>query len=163
MNSTTPTKKTCCACGVEKDLDAFHVYRRAKDGRQGMCKSCRSAETKARYKKDPGYFKYRANSRGDYAFIDAAEQLISALKANPCVDCGRVKASRGMHFHHIRNDKSFDVGQYRLHATSLEQLAAEIAKCVLVCSTCHRKRHAKTVRAAELALTEGVPEGAGII
>jgi hypothetical protein len=150
----TPTKKTCCACSVEKDLDAFHVYRRAKDGRQAMCKSCRSSETKARYKKNPEYFKYRANSRGNYDFIDAAELLLSTLKANPCVDCGQVKSRKSMCFHHVRRDKSFDVGQYRMHATSIEQLAAEIAKCVLVCRACHRKRHAITVRAAELALTE---------
>lgn len=39
--------KPCRICGVEKPLDCFHVLRKSKDGRQGRCKDCACAITRA--------------------------------------------------------------------------------------------------------------------
>jgi hypothetical protein len=36
-------RKTCNACGVEKDLAEFHRNRSVPDGRQGRCKACMAA------------------------------------------------------------------------------------------------------------------------
>jgi hypothetical protein len=35
--------KTCFNCGEEKSLEDFHVDKRSKDGRRGVCKNCRNA------------------------------------------------------------------------------------------------------------------------
>src|SRR6266478_6148351 len=52
---------------------------------------------------------------------------IAGLKAKPCMDCN-----------HVRGQKLFQVSECR---RSLEAILAEIAKCDLVCSNCHRIRH----------------------
>lgn len=60
--------KTCKRCMKSKPHEAFHVYRKAKDGRQPICKECRSAERKQCYANNSERIKkvaanYRADNR----------------------------------------------------------------------------------------------------
>ncbi len=58
-------------------------------------------------------------------------QRIQELKTKPCQDCGNVFEPCAMDFHHI------DPTQKETRRKTM----AEIAKCVLLCSNCHRIRH----------------------
>jgi len=62
-----------------------------------------------------------------------------ALKDGPCVDCGGKFPSECMDFDHVpeRGPKLASVGRL---LRDEELLQAEIAKCDLVCSNCHRIR-----------------------
>lgn len=67
-------------------------------------------------------------------------QRISEIKANtPCADCKGFFHPFVMDFDHVRGEKLGDVSRLARSSTS-EAVDAEIQKCELVCSNCHRLR-----------------------
>ena len=64
--------------------------------------------------------------------------LLDKAKDKPCMDCGGQFPPEAMDFDHVRGVKSFCVN--RAQSRSLAAIRAEIAKCDLVCSNCHRVR-----------------------
>lgn len=74
----------------------------------------------------------------------AASAVIEAAKDAPCADCGVKYPPFVMDFDHVRGTKGFNIAPNR--SRSLELIKAEIAKCEVVCSNCHRARtHARKV------------------
>ncbi len=71
---------------------------------------------------------------------------VVAVKQQPCTDCGGCFAPESMDFDHVRGRKEDNVA-VMARRDSLEAIQAEIAKCEVVCSNCHRSR---TVKRAEL-------------
>lgn len=65
-------------------------------------------------------------------------RLIDSLKNFPCPDCGKSFPASAMDFDHVRGVKIANVSEM-LDAT-LSEIFAEVAKCELVCATCHRIR-----------------------
>lgn len=63
---------------------------------------------------------------------------INRIKSTPCLDCQVQYSPWVMDFDHVRGHKLFEIG----HNTSMSRskLLAEIAKCDIVCSNCHRAR-----------------------
>lgn len=76
------------------------------------------------------------------------EAFYVGLKQKPCMDCGQVFPSCVMEFDHVRGEKLKPVSQLRV--SKLSTLLAEVAKCDLVCSNCHRMRTHRTTQAEEL-------------
>jgi hypothetical protein len=68
------------------------------------------------------------------------QDAVNAAKSGPCVDCGRKFPLECMDLDHVleRGPKLFNLS--KLGARKLENVLAEIAKCDLVCSNCHRLR-----------------------
>ena len=54
--------KTCTKCGEEKPLDGYHVSRRAKDGRQPICKPCKKS-VDSQYDRREYMAKWRAENK----------------------------------------------------------------------------------------------------
>lgn len=128
--------KTCSTCGVEKPLDDFHKSAHHASGRQPACKACRCAHQKARYE---------ANKPAHRATIAARQQSLSdfidTFKLAPCLDCGESYPPYVMDFDHRPGEvKLFAISKMRNQGQSKEKIVAEIAKCDLVCSNCHRER-----------------------
>ncbi len=46
-------------------------------------------------------------------------------------------------FHHPGGDKEINIGDATRQGWSVARLKKEIAKCVLLCANCHRKRHSR--------------------
>jgi hypothetical protein len=65
--------------------------------------------------------------------------LLDNAKNKPCADCGVKYDPWVMDFDHLR-DKKFTISGKASQGYSLEKLLAEIAKCDVVCSNCHRIR-----------------------
>jgi len=57
-----------------------------------------------------------------------------------CLDCGYREDPTKLLFHHLNDDKAFGVSA--AWSRSWAKVEAEIAKCVVVCTWCHNKRHA---------------------
>lgn len=99
---------------------------------QVVCSNCHRVRT----------WKRRGESRKKLdGEAEKRKQFIENLKAtSPCLDCGKFFHPHAMDFDHVpeRGPKSF--GLYHGHYQSWDGLYAEIAKCDLVCSNCHRTR-----------------------
>jgi len=64
-----------------------------------------------------------------------------AAKDRPCTDCGGRWHPLVMEFDHLPGTvKLADIGSVRGRKWGWRTLAAEIAKCEVVCPTCHRVR-----------------------
>lgn len=82
----------------------------------------------------------RRGSRKRRARID---DLLTAAKDRPCVDCGIRLPTQCMDLDHVQGVKEFNLAWSKggkCYAT-FEQIAAEIAKCEVRCPNCHRLRH----------------------
>lgn len=83
----------------------------------------------------------RANRIGHAARGMAEKRAaVRALKQAPCMDCGLEWPPFVMDFDHVRGEKRMEVGRMLTQGYTLEAIMAEIEKCDLVCSNCHRIR-----------------------
>ncbi len=75
--------------------------------------------------------------------VRAITAHVTTLKRRPCMDCGGTFPPVCMDFDHLPgNKKSGNVSTMARLGWSTEKILAEIAKCDLVCSNCHRIRTA---------------------
>lgn len=116
-----------------------------------------AAYNKAWRKQNPTYGrKWKAKHRGRYAtynrrwrqehpgYVGPKQQSIKdyllGLKSNtPCADCGQKYRACCMDFDHVKGVKVNCVALLA-NSCSWPQLLAEVAKCEIVCSNCHRMR-----------------------
>jgi len=128
MNDT----KQCFRCKEDKPLSEFH---KRKGGLNPVCKICRKDDY------DPVRARelYDARKEEIQEDIDVFLAYIDRLKRDTgCADCGTKEGL--LHFHHLdKQTKVTNVGQ--MWSYSKESLTAEIAKCVVLCASCHSKRH----------------------
>lgn len=117
-------EKLCNECGETKPLDEFGKDANKPDGHRGQCKLCRN-ERAAMYQE-----RNRARRR----------EWLNALKSGPCADCGQTFPPVCMDFDHLGDDKTQIVSRLVYANASKATVLAEIAKCDLVCSNCHRIR-----------------------
>jgi hypothetical protein len=76
---------------------------------------------------------------GNYKTRQKIKEYIQKIKkSNPCTDCGNYFPYYVMDFDHL-SDKSFVIGRGYM-TQSMIKVIAEIKKCELVCSNCHRIR-----------------------
>jgi len=69
-----------------------------------------------------------------------AVKYIQELKQNtPCADCKESYPYWIMEFDHLR-DKLFTIGTFKKTTCDLKKVIAEIEKCEVVCSNCHKNR-----------------------
>jgi hypothetical protein len=67
-------------------------------------------------------------------------EFIDSCKRCPCVECGGCFPTFVMDFDHVRGTKVAIVSRLGGNRASPARVAAEIAKCEVVCSNCHRLR-----------------------
>jgi hypothetical protein len=68
-----------------------------------------------------------------------ARYLKDIKEKNPCMDCKVSYPYYMMDFDHVRGTKQANVAEL-INTLSKKRLDAEIAKCEIVCSNCHRAR-----------------------
>lgn len=67
------------------------------------------------------------------------QQWIDLLKhTQGCLDCGRHDGC--LDYHHV-DPSSREVGMNHMRTFSLERWFDEVSKCVVLCRSCHMKRH----------------------
>lgn len=131
--------KTCGICRQIVALDSFHKNNKKKDGRTNNCKKCQAAYIREHYERNKEYYIDKAVRQRL-----ALAELLKELKDNKaCMDCGRVCQHFALDYDHIDSDgKLNDVSKLIAYGNK-KRLLREIAKCELVCATCHRYRTAK--------------------
>ncbi len=103
------------------------------------CKEC--AKAYYRGKKDPDGKCY--SSARQLKYKERNRVLLRGIKTSAgCAHCGEDDPVC-LDFHHEdRKIKLYNICQLALSACSIEKLRAEIEKCIVLCSNCHRKLEA---------------------
>lgn len=110
-----------------KDPEARKVYHR-----EYMQRYLSSPDTKRKHLER--VFKNQAKYR------KATRLLVECFKKQGCSLCSETDPVT-LDAHHLK-DKTFNVGTASGGGYSPAAVAAELAKCVCICSNCHRKVHA---------------------
>ncbi len=140
---------TQCKHGHPFDVENTYL---TKGGRR-LCRTCHRIQSRKSISTPEGKAKNRArahawqaNNAGRYQQYCKdrrvrTSQWLNEVKSRGCSRCGE-KRLPCLDFHHRDpSTKSFDIG-VRASAISLETLQAEVAKCDVICSNCHRVLHA---------------------
>ena len=124
-------------------LEHFHRNRVKADGYGASCKPCQRAYNQAHYEANKDFYKRKARVHNDRraqelrAIIDAERK-----KHSKCPDCRRTWPLVALDFDHVRGKKLFNISHAPTMACSPKRLLLEIAKCEVVCASCHRVRTA---------------------
>ena len=133
--------KTCLTCKTAKLLAEFSKHGKRVDGKQDNCKVCACEIAKKWYKAhkhDPAVAARLA--KWTKATKQQLQDEVNQIKREAgCKYCGECEACC-LDFHHI-GKKDRDVSRW-VHCKSPKKLYAEIKRCIVVCSNCHRKIHA---------------------
>lgn len=136
--------KECSKCRVIKPLNAFNKATRQADGLQEHCRECRSKYYYDNKEKILADVKRVSKQRYDW---------LIEYKNKSCYDCGKTYPPIIMDFDHVpeKGPKLFNItsGSY-----ARKRVLEEIAKCDVVCPTCHRIR---TMTRAGLLAKEDLP------
>ena len=112
--------KTCKTCNQSLHESNFYARPDRKNKHHSYCKNCFNEYCKKRW--------------------TLRKQEAIELKGGKCQICGYSKCPAALEFHHTNpKEKDFDWNKMRLR--SWESIINELAKCVLVCSNCHREIH----------------------
>lgn len=81
---------------------------------------------------------------------------VDTLKSFPCYDCGNCYEPEAMDFDHVDTLKRATISQLMYTGRNFRRVVAEVKRCELVCSNCHRVRTTRRRRAG-VALPARVP------
>lgn len=125
--------QTCAVCYKRKPETDFCWRFKSKGIRQGKCKECHKEYLRGHYQRNKAMYLDAAKRTSEKMMAFLREQ-----KDRPCTDCGVKYPHYVMDFDHL-GDKSFTLGGSG-RRYGIGKLKAEIAKCEVVCSNCHRER-----------------------
>jgi hypothetical protein len=85
----------------------------------------------------------RSNQDGKKRKKERNKAIVNEFKrTHPCATCGESRLPC-LDFHHISGEKENSISILVDSHASIERLNAEIAKCIVLCSNCHRLIHFK--------------------
>ena len=134
--------KKCNKCQKELELDQFHKRnKKRKDGSinvttQSICKTC-SVKRRTEY--------YFANRDSEISVKKKRESEIKEwfLDLKKTYSCSNCDDSRWyvIDFHHVNDDKEHNIADLSNGKYSKQKIVEELAKCIPLCSNCHRELH----------------------
>lgn len=136
--------KTCTKCAETKPFELFYADKRQSSGLRPDCKECQKKQSKVKYQNDTQFRQRKLLQAERYQKTFRREhtiRILTILKENGCIDCGE-KDPVVLDFDHQR-DKVAGISRMVRNHTPWETIEAEIAKCVVRCSNCHRRKTAK--------------------
>lgn len=125
--------KTCSLCSLKLPFSSFNKRPNRPGQYQSVCRDCNKEYQRNHYRKNKKTYKERAKLHKQ----SMRNQVQEIKGSNPCVDCGGMFHFSQMDFDHLEN-KSFEIS--RMYTYSWQSIQAELSKCDLVCSNCHRLR-----------------------
>lgn len=132
--------KKCTLCKEEKPLSDY--YSKGK-GKHSRCKKCCSLYQKKHYQNNKQDYKERAY-KSNRKISKRNKLYFKKYKQNKgCYFCNESEPCC-LDFHHLDpSAKEKNISYMTKSANSIETILKEVEKCIVVCSNCHRKLHAK--------------------
>ena len=169
VDDSTPRMKTCTKCSdtLAATPEFFGRQSENKDGLRGRCRRCRCADKAAAYRvRRQRELDARAAARQAarrekaraYAAPRKARNLefIRSIRADcRCESCG---TADNLHFHH-RDPSSLKFRLAHPSGRSITTIHAELAKCSVLCVSCHARLHHEDRRCSRLTCREAVDVG----
>ena len=134
--------KRCAQCHEHKSIEEFSWKIKRLGTLATYCKPCMRAYCKSHYRKNGHKHNARRYENTKAYRVRNRTFIIEYLAEHPCVDCGE-RDIAVLEFDHVRGQKRGNISEIVSAGWSLDYLQCEIAKCVVRCSNCHRR---KTVR-----------------
>ncbi len=137
--------RKCSNCKEEKTLEEFNKKTRSPDGRQPVCRTCSSFQSKEYYKNhtDEHRETTKQQKRAWRAYVKNRLHEIKQLMG--CQICHEDDPIC-LDFHHLDvKKKEFTVSSGMGAGKGWSKIEAELKKCACVCANCHRKIHAGKV------------------
>ena len=134
------TTRICDHCKTEKDIEEFNWKYKALGVRHKTCRECMKWFVK-RYFRGSAHDEHLRNvkERKKAARVVAREYVWDYLSTHPCIQCGE-SDPRVLEFHHRDSvQKEKDIARMVGDGLSTGRIQAEIDKCDIYCSNCHRK------------------------
>lgn len=139
----TQGHKFCPGCERTKTLSEFYTDLKNPYGVRSPCKECIKDENKRRYCHETSNAK-RKNTEKITAKNKLKKELVDRF-GGKCHRCGYNEFMAGLDFHHVSGDKQNTISNMLLLAIGnrrrMEELIAEIEKCILLCRNCHSGLH----------------------
>lgn len=130
--------KICPSCCTIKLRSEFRPNLRRSDGLQSYCVECDKQKQHAWYYNNKDKVKTKTKHRNAVGIEYRRCQVMAYLSEHPCVDCGE-KDPVVLEFDHVRGRKSFAISVGLRRRFSWVRLKAEIEKCDVRCSNCHKR------------------------
>ena len=137
---TDISTKVCVVCKKRRRRTSFNKNRSRKDGVQSRCKLCDRAYARGLYRKGDRKYKKAIYTRRTERLREKREWIVGYLRDHPCVDCGE-RDIVVLEFDHMNSSEKVDGVMSLLNkGASLNRIKREVAKCVVRCANCHRRR-----------------------
>lgn len=133
--------RLCIWCGLFKPVSAFAFRSKTLGTRQPHCRSCHAAYRRSHYVRNRPEYIAREVDRTRLRRTENRRLLRAYLRSHPCVDCGEADIVTLQFDHRDRATKREDVGLLVI-GKPWSVVSAEIEKCDVRCSNCHRRRTA---------------------
>lgn len=125
-------------CLTEKPLTDFYIS--PKGIINSRCRPCQSSWSHEYWTKNSKHLIEKTRVQGQNKRIKS-KIIIEEYKKQPCADCGRSYPPHVMDFDHLPGEEKVNTVSYLAgHGYAIKTVEAEIAKCEVVCSNCHRER-----------------------
>jgi hypothetical protein len=131
---------TCCAKDEELPASAFYLVASRSDGLSSQCRGCHHGVQRRYYARNASAERLRTRGRKKRVRAENRGRVLDYLRVHPCVDCGKPDLVV-LEFHHVRGEKR-DAVACLLRDRVWWAVAAEIAKCEVLCANYHRRRTA---------------------
>lgn len=150
--------RRCSVCRELKPVADFAFRDMVLGARDYYCRPCRRAYRRGHYERNRSDYVSRALREMKMKREDALSLIYGYLGNHPCVDCGETDLVL-LEFDHVDPTTKTAEVACMVGRRSWPVISAEIAKCVVRCANCHRRRTARQrgwkARLAELGVRYG--------
>lgn len=129
--------KRCNSCLAWKDESEFKWRCKALGIRHGTCQNCQKEYIDDLYRQHGGQKVEEPKTRNHKVMGEAGEYIHNYLSIHSCSMCGE-SDPQVLGFHYT-DGKGWILSNVIGGGNTLVALQAEIAHCVVLCTSCHRK------------------------
>lgn len=134
-------EKLCTKCKQLLPIECFGLKKTGTDKRQYQCRDCFARYNRNRYLTNPAKTKEKFSAFSKAVRLANKTKLFEYLSCHPCVDCGEADPVV-LEFDHLK-DKVDSVSNLIRGGMPWHKIEAEIVKCEVRCSNCHKRKTAK--------------------
>jgi hypothetical protein len=141
VNNSSEILKLCPKCQMRLPIHEFPVRSIKRPRPNAYCKPCQRIYSQQHYKCHAYQHNLRRRENQRRYKVRNRKLMDEYLVGKVCIDCGESDPIV-LEFDHVRGSKVDDISTLICRAFSWKRIEEEIAKCVIRCANCHRRKTA---------------------